>query len=72
MSWRTANIKPGELYKAHKTHYNVEDFAPIRAGSIALIIDLETIAGNVFYLIEDKKYRMDASSLLGFYQRITT
>ena len=71
MSWRNANIKPGELYKAHKTYYNVEDFTPIRAGSIALIIDLETIAGNVFYLIEDKIYRMDATSFLGFFERIS-
>lgn len=72
MSWRNANIKPGELYKAHKTHYNVEDFTPIRAGSIALIIDLDDIAGNIHYLIEERKYRMDASSFLGFYERITT
>ena len=70
MSWRTANIKPGELYKAISTFYQVEDFTPIRIGSIALIIDLDDIAGNVSYLIEDKKYRMDASSFLGFFERI--
>lgn len=37
-----------------------------------MIIDLETIAGNVEYLIEDKKYHMDASSFLGFFERIKT
>ncbi len=72
MSWRNANIKPGELFKANTTYYQVEDLTPIRAGSIALIIDLNDIAGNVFYLIEDKIYRMDATSFLGFYERIAT
>ena len=70
MSWRTANIKPGELFKANTTYYQVEDLTPIRAGSIALIIDLNDIVGNVYYLIEERKYRMDASSFLGFFERI--
>ncbi len=72
MSWRTANIKPGELFKAIRTFYQVEDFTPIHIGSIAFIIDLDDIVGNVSYLIEDKKYRMDASSFLGFFERIKT
>ena len=70
MSWRTANIKPGELFKAIRTFYTT-DFTLVKPGTVAMIIDLETIAGNVSYLIEDKKYRMDASSFLGFFERPT-
>ncbi len=36
-----------------------------------MIIDLETIAGNVDYLIEDKKYRRSVSSFLTMFERIS-
>lgn len=71
MSWRTANIKPGELFEAYITFYTT-DFTLVKPGTVAMIIDLETIAGNVFYLIEDKKYRMDATSFLTMFERIKT
>ncbi len=70
MSWRTANIKPGELFKSYITFYTT-DFTLVKPGTLAMIIDLETIAGNVFYLMEDKKYRMDASSFLTMFERIS-
>jgi len=71
MNWRTANIKPGELFKVNITYYTT-DFTLVKPGTVAMIIDLETIAGNVSYLIEDKKYRMDASSFLIMFERIAT
>ncbi len=70
MSWYQKHIRAGQLFRSTNIYYKTSNLEPVPLNTIVMIIDLETIAGNVSYLIEDKKYRMDASSFLGFFERI--
>ena len=74
MNWYEKHIKAGQLFKSTNIYYRDYNFNfdPVPLNTIVMVIDLETIAGNVFYLMEEKIYKMDATSFLDIFARINT
>lgn len=72
MIWWEKHIKAGQLFKSTNIYYRTHDFEPVPLNTIALIIDLETIAGNVSYLLGEQIHTMDATSFLNIFARIDT
>ena len=72
MNWYERHIKAGQLFKSTNIYYKTSDLTPVRLNTIVLVIDLETIAGNVSYLLGEQIYTMDATSFLNIFARIDT
>lgn len=72
MNWYEKHIKAGQLFRSTNIYYRTSDLTPVRLNTIVLVVDLETIAGNVSYLLEEKIYKMDATSFLDIFARIDT
>jgi hypothetical protein len=71
MNWKE-EIKAGQIYKVRRAHINYLDNITVKENDIAFVIDIESIAGNVYYIVDDRKSRMDATSFLTLYERIIT
>lgn len=72
MNWYEKHIKAGQIFKSTNIYYRNDNFEPVPLNTIAMVIDLETIAGNVSYLLEEQIYTMDATSFLNMFERIET
>ena len=70
MNWYERHIKAGQLFKSTNVYYRPSDLTPVRLNTIVLVIDLETIAGNVSYLLGEQIHTMDATSFLNMFERI--
>ena len=68
------HIKAGQLFKSTNIYYRDYNFNfdPVPLNTIVLVVDLETIAGNVFYLLGEQIHTMDATSFLDIFARINT
>lgn len=65
------DIKLGSLWKLNKTWWLDGAGQPVDRGAVVMVIDLERIAGNVFYLLEDKVLRIDADSFMTQFRKIS-
>jgi len=72
MNWYEKYIKAGQIFKSTNRYFRNDNFEPVPLNTIAMVIDLETIAGNVSYLLEEQIYTMDATSFLNMFERIET
>lgn len=72
MNWYEKHIKAGQLFKSTNIYYRTSDLTPVRLNTIVLVVDLETIAGNVSYLLGEQIHTMDATSFLNLFARIDT
>lgn len=72
MPWYEKHIKAGQLFRSTNIYYRDYNFEPVPLNTIAMVIDLETIAGNVSYLLEEQIHTMDATSFLNMFERIET
>ena len=72
MAWFEKHIKPGNLFRSTNIQYRDYDFEPVPLNTIVMIIDLETIAGNVSYLLGERICKMDATSFLDMFARVDT
>ena len=70
MNWYERHIKAGQLFKSTNIYYKTSDLTPVRLNTIVLVVDLETIAGNVSYLLGEQIHTMDATSFLNIFARI--
>ena len=70
MNWYERHIKAGQLFKSTNIYYRTSDLTPVRLNTIVLVVDLETIAGNVSYLLGEQIHTMDATSFLNMFERI--
>ena len=71
MSWYQKHIRAGQLFRSTNIYYKTSNFEPVPLNTIVMIIDLETIAGNVSYLLGEQINAMDASSFLTMFERIS-
>jgi hypothetical protein len=71
MSWYHKHIRAGQLFRSTNIYYRVDNFELVPLNTIVMIIDLETIAGNVSYLLGEQINAMDASSFLTMFERIS-
>jgi len=69
MSWY--HIRAGQLFRSTNIYYKTSNFEPVPLNTIVMIIDLETIAGNVSYLLGEQVDTMDATSFLTMFERIS-
>lgn len=65
------NIKTGSLWELNKTWWLFGADQPVGRGAVVMVIDLEGIAGNVSYLLEDKVLRIDAESFMTQFRKIS-
>jgi len=72
MNWYERHIKAGQLFKSTNIYYRDYNFDPVPLNTIVLVIDLETVAGNVSYLLGEQICTMDATSFLDMFARIDT
>lgn len=72
MSWYQKHVRAGELFRSTNIYYRDYNFDPVPLNTIALVVDLETIAGNVSYLLGDQIHTMDATSFLNIFARVDT
>lgn len=70
MNWWEKHIKAGQIFKSTNIYYRTADLTPVPLNTIAMVIDLENIAGNVSYLLEERIHIMDAESFLNMFERI--
>jgi hypothetical protein len=71
MSWYQKHIRAGQLFRSTNIYYKTSNLEPVPLNTIVMIIDLETIAGNVSYLLGEQINTMDASSFLTMFERIS-
>ena len=71
MSWYQKHIRAGQLFRSTNIYYKTSNLEPVPLNTIVMIIDLETIAGNVSYLLGEQINAMDASSFLTMFERIS-
>lgn len=62
MSWedKFKKLKPGQLFQANKPFYETTPIRVFPSKTPIMVIDIDFINGNVFYLVEDIKSNMDA------------
>ena len=62
MSWedKFKKLKPGQMLQATKPFYETGPIRVFKAKTPIMVIDIDFINGNVFYLVEDIKSSMDA------------
>jgi hypothetical protein len=78
MSWYHKHIRAGQLFRLTNIHYRDYiyyrdyNFEPVPLNAIVMIIDLETIAGNVSFLLGEHIDKMDATSFLTMFAPIKT
>jgi hypothetical protein len=71
MSWYHKHIRAGQLFRSTNIYYKTSNFEPVPLNAIVMIIDLETIAGNVSFLLGEHIDKMDATSFLTMFERIS-
>jgi hypothetical protein len=71
MSWYHKHIRAGQLFRSTNIYYRVDNLEPVPLNAIVMIIGLETIAGNVSYLLGEHIDKMDATSFLTMFERIS-
>jgi hypothetical protein len=72
MSWYHKHIRAGQLFRSTNIYYKTSNFEPVPLNAIVMIIGLETIAGNVSYLLGEQVDTMDATSFLTMFAPIET
>ena len=72
MSWYHKHIRAGQLFRSTNIYYKTSNFEPVPLNAIVMIIDLETIAGNVSFLLGEHIDKMDATSFLTMFAPIKT
>jgi len=71
MSWYHKHIRAGQLFRSTNIYYRVDNFELVPLNAIVMIIGLETIPGNVSYLLGEHIDKMDATSFLTMFERIS-
>ena len=71
MSWYQKHIRAGQLFRSTNIYYKTSNLEPVPLNTIVMIIDLETIAGNVSFLLGEHIDKMDATSFLTMFERIS-
>ena len=72
MSWYHKHIRAGQLFRSTNIYYRDYNFEPVPLNAIVMIIGLETIAGNVSFLLGEHIDKMDATSFLTMFAPIKT
>lgn len=71
MNYYNNTINTGSLWQLNKTWWLTGAEQPTDRGSIVIVIELEPVAGNVRYLLEEQMLRMDVESFLIQFRKIT-
>jgi hypothetical protein len=72
MSWYHKHIRAGQLFRSTNIYCKTSNLEPVPLNAIVMIIGLETIAGNVSYLLGEQINTMDATSFLTMFVKVDT